>query len=288
VTNLITAGHGREAAFAAAVLGDNALMEKAWQDTGMLAEAVLHAQAHGRPSLRNSVITWNKVLQKELDHTPTVKTDAAAAFLASLEDPKLTSLGETEKKPPIEILPPGMPPLSAPPIVIKKAAAKPGLPNAAQTPNAAIGAPMNQGTPMAQGTPMNQGTPMVQGAPMNQGAPMANGSPAPAQSTDEVKPLEATTVPDNVEAAAATSNAEATATPGTAEVTETPVTDQTSSPDTAAAPAPPPAGPSGTDAPAVTPIEATNDAAPTEPPETQDKPPSTEASPSPPPSDSAV
>lgn len=44
VSNLITAGHGREAAFAAAVLGDNALMEKAWQDTGMLAEAVLHAQ----------------------------------------------------------------------------------------------------------------------------------------------------------------------------------------------------------------------------------------------------
>ena len=44
MTNLITAGHGREAAFAAAVLGDNALMEKAWQDTGMLAEAVLHAQ----------------------------------------------------------------------------------------------------------------------------------------------------------------------------------------------------------------------------------------------------
>jgi hypothetical protein len=43
VNNLITAGHGREAAFAAAVLGDNALMEKAWQDTGMLAEAVLHA-----------------------------------------------------------------------------------------------------------------------------------------------------------------------------------------------------------------------------------------------------
>lgn len=44
VSNLIAAGHGREAAFAAAVLGDNALMEKAWQDTGMLAEAVLHAQ----------------------------------------------------------------------------------------------------------------------------------------------------------------------------------------------------------------------------------------------------
>lgn len=43
VNNLIIAGHGREAAFAAAILGDNALMEKAWHDTGMLAEAVLHA-----------------------------------------------------------------------------------------------------------------------------------------------------------------------------------------------------------------------------------------------------
>lgn len=43
VNNLISVGLGREAAFSAAVLGDNALMEKAWQDTGMLSEAVLHA-----------------------------------------------------------------------------------------------------------------------------------------------------------------------------------------------------------------------------------------------------
>lgn len=43
VNNLISVGSGREAAFAAALLGDNILMEKAWQDTGMLAEAVLHA-----------------------------------------------------------------------------------------------------------------------------------------------------------------------------------------------------------------------------------------------------
>lgn len=43
VNNLISVGSGREAAFAAALLGDNALMEKAWQETGMLAEAVLHA-----------------------------------------------------------------------------------------------------------------------------------------------------------------------------------------------------------------------------------------------------
>ncbi|XP_008791407.2 uncharacterized protein LOC103708316 isoform X2 [Phoenix dactylifera] len=120
VTNLIASGHGREAAFAAAVLGDNALMEKAWQDTGMLAEAVLHAHAHGRPTLNNLVQAWNKMLQKELEHTPSAKTDAAAAFLASLEETKLTSLGEAGKKPPIEILPPGMASLSAPPITIKK------------------------------------------------------------------------------------------------------------------------------------------------------------------------
>lgn len=96
-------------------------------------------QAHGRPTLKNLVQAWNKMLQKELEHTPTVKTDAAAAFLASLEDPKLTSLGEAPKKPPIEILPPGMASLSAPPITtIKKptgasaAAASAGAQNTTQ------------------------------------------------------------------------------------------------------------------------------------------------------------
>lgn len=53
------------------------------------------------------------MLQKEVEHAPSTKTDAAAAFLASLEEPKLTSLAEAGKKPPIEILPPGMPSLSA-------------------------------------------------------------------------------------------------------------------------------------------------------------------------------
>ncbi|KAI9194407.1 hypothetical protein LWI28_005670 [Acer negundo] len=120
VNNLISVGLGREAAFSAAVLGDNALMEKAWQETGMLAEAVLHAHAHGRPTLKNLVEAWNKMLQKEVEHTPTTKTDAAAAFLASLQEPKLTSLAEAGKKPPIEILPPGMPSLSAPISVQKK------------------------------------------------------------------------------------------------------------------------------------------------------------------------
>ncbi|VFQ74282.1 unnamed protein product [Cuscuta campestris] len=85
--------------------GDNGLMEKAWQETGMLADAVLHAHADGRPSLRSLVQSWNKMLQKELECISSTKTDAAAAaFLASLEKPKLTSLGDAAKKPPIGIL----------------------------------------------------------------------------------------------------------------------------------------------------------------------------------------
>ncbi|KAL2345556.1 hypothetical protein Fmac_006841 [Flemingia macrophylla] len=122
VNNLVTLGLGREAAFAGAVLGDNALMEKAWQDTGMLAEAVLHAHAHGRPTLKNLVQAWNQVLQREIEPTPSQKTDAAAAFLASLEEPKLTSLADAGKKPAIEILPPGMMSLNAPISIQKKPA----------------------------------------------------------------------------------------------------------------------------------------------------------------------
>lgn len=296
VSNLITAGHGREAAFAAAVLGDNALMEKAWQDTGMLAEAVLHAQAHGRPSLRNLVITWNKMLQKELDHTPTVKTDAAAAFLASLEDPKLTSLGETEKKPPIEILPPGMPPLSAPPIVIKKAGAKPGLPNAAKASNGPIGAPMVQGAPMAQGTPGAQGVPMNQVTP-SQGsaeakpsdATVADAAAVTSEGTAAPPAAEGTAAPSSEEAKAAPGNEGGTSHPVNEEATAAAVSDAAGSPDAPAlAPAPaapaPAADTSSSDAPAVTPSEVTISAPSTEAPELTDKPSSTEASLPPPPS----
>ncbi|XP_071729774.1 uncharacterized protein [Rutidosis leptorrhynchoides] len=133
VNNLISIGFGREAAFAAALLGDNALMEKSWQDTGMLAEAVLHAHAHGRSTLRNLVQSWNKTLQKEMEHGPSTKTDAASAFLASLEEPKLTSLADAAKKPPIEILPPGMPSIDAPlPGIQKKT--MPAAPGSLQQP----------------------------------------------------------------------------------------------------------------------------------------------------------
>ncbi|KAL0412838.1 UNVERIFIED_CONTAM: hypothetical protein Sradi_1485500 [Sesamum radiatum] len=133
VNNLISVGAGREAAFAAALLGDNVLMEKAWQETGMLAEAVLHAHAHGRPTLRSLVQAWNKTLQKELEHTPATKMDAAAAFLASLEESKITSLQDAAKKPPIEILPPGMASLYGPnPGQLNLKKPVPALPNLQQ------------------------------------------------------------------------------------------------------------------------------------------------------------
>ncbi|CAK9309854.1 unnamed protein product [Citrullus colocynthis] len=153
VNNLISVGSGREAAFAAAVLGDNALMEKAWQDTGMLAEAVLHAHAHGRPTLKSLVESWNKMLQKEMEHTSSEKTDATAAFFASLEEPKLTSLADAGKKPPIEILPPGMPTLSSSILGPKKPT--PGAQGALQQPakQLLLEAPPANPQPMPDGTP---------------------------------------------------------------------------------------------------------------------------------------
>lgn len=80
-------------------------------------------QAHGRPSLRNLVQEWNKTLQQDLEHKLPTKMDAAAAFLASLEESKITSLQDSAKKPPIEILPPGMASLYGP----NPGAKKPGL-----------------------------------------------------------------------------------------------------------------------------------------------------------------
>ncbi|KAJ0093535.1 hypothetical protein Patl1_27161 [Pistacia atlantica] len=175
VNNLISVGFGREAAFSAAVLGDNALMEKAWQDTGMLAEAVLHAHAHGRPTLKNLVEAWNKMLQKEVEHTPATKTDAAAAFLASLEETKLTSLADAGKKPAIEILPPGMPSLSAA-IAIQK---KP--------------------VPATQSSQQQPGKPLALEAPPNT-APAVNGENAPATSTtDAAAPEVSSQAPDSLE-----------------------------------------------------------------------------------------
>ncbi|KAK3204825.1 hypothetical protein Dsin_018871 [Dipteronia sinensis] len=195
VNNLISVGLGREAAFSAAVLGDNALMEKAWQDTGMLAEAVLHAHAHGRPTLKNLVEAWNKMLQKEVEHTPTTKTDAAAAFLASLQDPKITSLAEAGKKPPIEILPPGMPSLSAPISVQRKplpgaqsSQQQPGKPLALEAPPittpAAVTAPPSTEAGESTSTP-NDNTPIPSSG--SNSNPAASGEPA-TSNTDAAAP----------------------------------------------------------------------------------------------------
>lgn len=121
------------------------------------------------------------MLQRELEHNPSVKTDAAAAFLASLEDPKLTSLGEAVKKPPIEILPPGMTSLSAPPITIKK---KPAALPAPTTPN-----PNATGTPIgAQNASTNPiGTPI--GAPTTAPTAAAAAPAAPSDDKEKDKPL---------------------------------------------------------------------------------------------------
>ncbi|KAJ1393322.1 WD40 domain-containing protein [Sesbania bispinosa] len=205
INNLITLGLGREAAFAAAVLGDNALMEKAWQDTGMLAEAVLHAHAHGRPTLKNLVQAWNQMLQREVEPTPSQKTDATAAFLASLEAPKLTSLAEAGKKPPIEILPPGMISLNAPISIQKKPASasqnsqqQPDKPLALEAPPTTTAAPESaKQQPESATTPVTDPPPSEStsdSTPVPEAAPpqpesgettVDNGGPAPAPASDE-------------------------------------------------------------------------------------------------------
>lgn len=196
VNNLISVGLGREAAFSAAVLGDNALMEKGWQDTGMLAEAVLHAHAHGRPTLKNLVQAWNKMLQKEVEHTPSTKTDAASAFLASLEEPKLTSLGEAGKKPPVEILPPGMTSLSVSISVQKKPA--PPNQNSQQQPGkqllleappatATVSAPLqSDSTPVSAPSQSESMQASVSALPQSESTPAPVSSPLQSESSEPV------------------------------------------------------------------------------------------------------
>lgn len=93
------------------------------------------------------------MLQKEMEHTSSEKTDATAAFFASLEEPKLTSLADAGKKPPIEILPPGMPTLSSSILGPKKPA--PGAQGALQQPakQLMLEAPPANPQPPPDGTP---------------------------------------------------------------------------------------------------------------------------------------
>ncbi|XP_031255049.1 uncharacterized protein LOC116113026 isoform X4 [Pistacia vera] len=232
VNNLISVGFGREAAFSAAVLGDNALMEKAWQDTGMLAEAVLHAHAHGRPTLKNLVEAWNKMLQKEVEHTPATKTDAAAAFLASLEETKLTSLADAGKKPAIEILPPGMPSLSAAIAIQKKpvpatqsSQQQPGKPLALEAPPKTTPAVNGPPQPEANGTTADDKAPIPSsGSNTNL---EAAGENAPATSTtDAAAPEVSSQAPDSLEKSPVPDSQEKPPEPDSQEKSQVPVSEE--------------------------------------------------------------
>eukprot|EP00249_Psilotum_nudum_P023983 c29047_g1_i1 orf=2584-4665(+) len=111
VNTMIAAGQGREAALAAALLGDSALLEKSLQETGMYAEAALHAQAHGRPSLKSLIQLWNEILQKELKVALIGKMKSATNQMETLtsaqKTPALQDLTEGTRRPLIEIIPPG-------------------------------------------------------------------------------------------------------------------------------------------------------------------------------------
>ncbi|CAI5475105.1 unnamed protein product [Closterium sp. Yama58-4] len=111
IQSLVRGGCGREAACAAALLGDANLLEKAWADTGMVPEAALHALSHGRPTLAALLKQWNRWLQKEevqlkrhnMLHTAHFNT--LFANTQASEDPFQT-LAPTSKDPPIQIVPP--------------------------------------------------------------------------------------------------------------------------------------------------------------------------------------
>lgn len=256
VNNLISVGAGREAAFAAALLGDNVLMEKAWQETGMLAEAVLHAHAHGRPSMRTLVQAWNKMLQKEMEHTPSTKTDAAAAFLASLEGPKLTSLADAAKKPPIEILPPGMASLYGPnpgqakPLLGKQALPQPGKPlllegSKTTAPIGSVPAGSNTAATSESGVPPKSEngastTPESSNPPVSDpgAAPASETGAAPASETGAARPTETGTAPAT-ETGSAPSTTETGAVPPATETGAAPATETGAAPatETDAAPA---------------------------------------------------
>lgn len=119
------------------------------------------------------------MLQREIEPAKSQKLDAAAAFLASLEEPKLTSLAEAGKKPPIEILPPGMPSLSAPPISIQKKPAS-AAPNSQQPP----------GKPLALEAPPTTKTEPLSAPPSQQSesTPKPGSDQLPSQSTADSTP----------------------------------------------------------------------------------------------------
>ena len=117
------------------------------------------------------------MLQKEKEHGPSTKPDAEAAFLASLEGPKLTSLADAAKKPPIEILPPGMASLYGP-IPGQK---KPG--------------PITSGVPQQPGKPMLLEAPPAAAPPATTAPPLSESSALPPLDPNAPPPSESSGPP---------------------------------------------------------------------------------------------
>lgn len=154
------------------------------------------------------VQTWNQILQREVEPTPSQKTDATSAFLASLEEPKLTSLAEAGKKPPIEILPPGMMSLNAPISIQKKPASatqnsqpQPGKPLALEAPPTTTAAP-DSSAQQPESAPAPAPTPTP--------APVSDPPPSDSTPTPEAAPPESisgeTSVDNGVPIAASVSD----------------------------------------------------------------------------------
>lgn len=117
------------------------------------------------------------MLQKEKEHGPSTKTDAASAFLASLEEPKLTSLADAAKKPPIEILPPGMASLYGP------------IPGQKKPPGPATSALLQQpGKPMLLEAAPSAAPPATDPPQPESGAPSSSESGAPSSSESGAPP----------------------------------------------------------------------------------------------------
>lgn len=159
-------------------------------------------QAHGRPTLKNLVQAWNQELQREVEPTPSQKTDAAAAFLASLEEPKLTSLADAGKKPPIEILPPGMPPLNGPISIQKKPAS--AAQNSQQPPGKPLALEAPPTTTAAQESATTQ---------QPESTPASGNDPPPSESTSDTRPAPATAPPQPESGESTVDNGIPTSTP---------------------------------------------------------------------------
>lgn len=113
--------------------------------------------------------------------------DAAAAFLASLEESKITTLQDAAKKPPIEILPPGMATLYGP-NPGQSGQKKPGLalPSTQQQPSKPLLLEASTATPVSTSLESNGLSATESGSSQNStGAPAAPPTSESANTTSE-------------------------------------------------------------------------------------------------------